>query len=229
MKKSPLDVLVLCGGRGTRLGALVDEKPKPMMDVGGRPFLDILIEDAAGRGYDRFLLLAGYLDQVVARHYEPRGLRVSVEDKPLGTAGAIKHAGARFTSDPFLVLNGDSYCPVDLDALVSLLEKSGGVGAMALTRDPSRKDGGSVVIAADGRVTAFVEKGSAGANAYINAGVYVLRRSVLEKIPAGRMVSLEAEIFPALLAAGLYGLPVNAPLHDIGTPERLEAFRRSRG
>ena len=147
----------------------------------------------------------------------------SHEAEPAGTGGAVRLAAERLRADTFLVLNGDSFFDVPLDRFVAThLEQEATLTlALAPTPDPSRY--GSVECDAEGHVLRFEEKAgrptaSSGA-AWINGGVYVVRRDVLDGIPAGRPLSLEREVFPALIGRGLHGARFDRYFVDIGVPD----------
>lgn len=224
---SSVDALILCGGLGTRLRSVVGDRVKPMAEVDGQPFLQILIDSLARRGFQRFILCTGYRADGVRAYFSDRADRsfvFSEETAPLGTAGAFKLASALCRPGPVLALNGDSICPLDPVALLDAHAKSGAVATIAVAPSGGRLDGGSVEFGVDRRVTAFREKTSDPA-AYINAGVYVLEPDVFDRTPAGRAVSIEKEVFPSLVGEGLYAYPTDRQIYDIGTPERLDAFR----
>ena len=238
MRAAATDVVILCGGLGTRLGEAGGGLPKPMVPIQGRPFLDILLERISRQGFRRCILCVGYRAAAVARGLRgTRGLELvfSEEPEPLGTAGALRRAARLVRSADSLVCNGDSYCPLDLVGLLRFSVRSGGAGAIAVVPADGRRDAGRVEFGAGGRITAFREKARTGDAGFISAGVYAFSRAVYGAIPARKPCSLEREVFPALLKGrGLYALVCRAPLSDIGTPARLAAFReafsrRSRG
>lgn len=220
-----MDVIVLCGGLGTRLGQAAEGLPKPMVPVGGKPFVEILVDWAAGQGFSRFIFSSGFKAEIIRAHFQPRAGRehlFSEEKEPLGTGGALKLAFPLLKSEYALVLNGDSFCDIDIKALIALARK--GAAAMALAEAAGRVDGGFAALSPDGRITSFAEKDPKG-GPWINAGVLAVGPAVFQAIPLGPC-SLEKDVLPALLGKGVYGLTTTAPLYDIGTPERLEAFRR---
>ncbi|MBI3565446.1 MAG: NTP transferase domain-containing protein [Elusimicrobia bacterium] len=222
-----VDALILCGGLGTRLRPVVSDRAKPMAEVDGKPFLEIVVDRLAAAGVSRFVLCAGHRADTVRRHFASgpgRDYVVSEETAPLGTAGAFKLGHSKCRPGPVLALNGDSLCPLDITALLNAHDKAGASATVAVTPALGRTDGGGVEFDAARRVTAFREKGAA-APAWVNAGVYVLSPGVWPLIPDGRAVSIETETFPALIGKGLYAFPTEAPVYDIGTPERLEGFR----
>jgi mannose-1-phosphate guanylyltransferase len=211
--------VVLVGGFGTRLRPLTNRTPKAMLPVANRPFLERQLEHLASHGVDRVILACGYRPDALRAHFGDR-VQYVVEDDPLGTAGAIAHA-ARGISETFVACNGDVLTDLDLTALVALHRERGARLTLALhpVDDPSRY--GVVETSGDGAVTRFVEKpppGGAGANT-INAGTYVIEPEVLAGVSPGRAVSIEHEVFPALIGRGLYALVHPGRWIDIGTPQ----------
>lgn len=210
--------IVLVGGEGTRLRPLTHHTPKAMLPIANRPFLEHQIEHLRRHGIDRIILACGYRPDAIRAHFGDT-LEYVVEPEPLGTGGAIGFA-AQGLEETFVVANGDVLTDLDLTALVGLHRDRGARMTLALhpVADPSRY--GVVVTAADGAVTAFVEKpapGDVDADT-INAGTYVVEPGVLELIPAGRAVSVEYEVFPRLVGAGLYARSFEGSWRDIGTP-----------
>lgn len=226
-----MQALILVGGKGTRLRPLTSEIPKPAVTLVDRPFLTYMIEWLAGHGVDEILLACGFLPdrmREILGEGEPGGpkLRYLVEPEPLGTAGALRNALEHFHSPRVLVLNGDSYCGVDLHAFVAAVmeaEREGAAGGIVLVHQEKTASYGRVELDERGFVTRFVEKGSENGPGWINAGVYLLDRDLIAEIPAGRAVSLEREMFPQWIARGLVGYRCEAAFLDIGTPERYAA------
>jgi D-glycero-D-manno-heptose 1,7-bisphosphate phosphatase len=209
------------GGRGTRLGGLTDSTPKPLLTVGDRPFLDHLIGESIRFGADRILLLCGYRASNIADHYAGRRfagaeLGIVVETEPAGTGGALRNAAAQL-DDAFFLTNGDSCFDINWLDLPVWEAGNDWVGRMALRAVPPGGRYGRVTLD-DGRVTAF-HAAAADLAGPMNAGLYVLRRSVLDwidKVPC----SLEQDVFPRLAAAGLLrGRVYDGFFLDIGVPE----------
>lgn len=222
-----IDVVILCGGLGTRLGSALAGLPKPLAPVGDRAFLEILIEQAAAHGLRRFILCVGHKAEAIEerlRGENGREIVFSRELSPLGTAGALKLCEPLRRSRTSLVMNGDSFCDFDPGALLEAHARGGGPATIAVVPAAGRTDGGFIELSENGEVTRFTEKTEAAH--HINAGVYALDTEVWQEIPTGRPCSLEREIFPSLLGRGLRGWIAPAELFDIGTPERLESFRR---
>ncbi|MCX5796508.1 MAG: sugar phosphate nucleotidyltransferase [Elusimicrobia bacterium] len=229
------DVLVLCGGLGRRLREAVPDRPKPMAEVAGRPFLDILLDYVSGFGSRRFILCAGYMADRIRKHYvasaaSGREVLVSCEDRPLGTAGAIKNAESLLRSSSFFVMNGDSLCRADLRRFWDFHQGHDSRASVVLAPPEPGSDYGSVSLDPQGRVTGFVEKSEAGPGQLMNAGIYLFTGAALAAIPAGRPTSLERDLLPALAREGLaWGWPVAQRVVDIGTPQRYaEADARLR-
>ena len=230
MEREAPDVVLLCGGLGTRLRAALPDRPKALAPIGGRPFIELLLDHFARHGFKRFVLCVGHGAEAMRRALKSRPGRelvFSEEKTPLGTGGALKLAGPLISGGAFLAANGDSLCAFDPWRLLELRASRATPVAVALAKPGDRLDGGYVRLAPDGRILSFDEKDPTAASRPINAGVLALDRSVLDSIPAGQACSFERETIPKLLPRGLYGLLVEEPLYDIGTPERLEAFRKS--
>jgi mannose-1-phosphate guanylyltransferase len=220
--------IVLVGGYGTRLRPLTCDRPKQMLPIVDRPMIEHVVGHLAAYGVDDVVLSLGFRPEEFRDAY-PRGhcagatLHYAVEPTPLDTAGAIRFAALDAgISDRFLVLNGDVLTDLDIAAFVVFHERSGAEGSIALHKvaDPSRY--GVVPTDNDGRVIEFVEKPEPGTapTDLINAGTYVLEPSVLDRIEPGRRVSVEREVFPAMVAdRTLYALDGETYWIDTGTPQ----------
>ncbi len=226
-----MQALVLAGGEGTRLRPLTYTTPKPVMPLAGRPFLSFMLDWVHSHGVDEVILSCGFMSndvkQVLGDIYDGMRLRYVVEEEPLGTAGPVRLAlDADLLDERLLVLNGDVLTDMDLTAELAAHERSGARVTLALYPVEDTASYGVVPTRPDGSVEAFLEKSDGPATTNrINAGAYVVEREVIETaVPAGRAVSFEREVFPALVGEGLYGFPAAGYWIDIGTPERyLEA------
>lgn len=220
--------VVLVGGFGTRLRPLTCERPKQMLPIVHRPMLDHVVGHLVDHGIEDVVLSLGFRADTFADGY-PDGtcagarLHYAVEPEPLDTAGAIRfaatHAGI---GERFLVLNGDVLTDLDITRFVEFHDARGAEATIALHKvdDPSRY--GVVPCDGDGRVLEFVEKPAPGdaPTDLINAGTYVLEPSVLARISDGRRVSIEREVFPALVRdRSLFALDGETYWIDAGTPE----------
>ncbi len=230
-ERRPVDAVILVGGKGTRLQGIVRDRPKPMAEVCGRPFLEWLLLALQLQGVRRVILATGHMAETIEVHFRNPGplameLVFSRERAPLGTGGALRNALDKISTQRVLVLNGDSTCPFDLDLLMERHLRSKALATLWLVPVEDCSRYGSVEVDADGRVTAFREKTPSPRPGLISAGVYLLERSALEGIPPHRPVSLETEVFPSLVGTGLYASTGRGPFLDIGTPESYAAAAR---
>jgi D-glycero-alpha-D-manno-heptose 1-phosphate guanylyltransferase len=221
-----IDVVILCGGLGSRLAGVVSDRPKPMAQIGPRPFLDILIEYFSSFGFRRFVLCAGHRSQFIREYYSRRSdsleFIISQEPAPLGTGGAVKNGEAFIKSNPFLAANGDSFCPMDLTEFCDFHSVKRAAMSMVVVEPKDRNDAGRVAVGDDQRIIGFEEKGSGRHGSYVNAGLYLLQRDILSLIPANVKCSLEYDLFPKMVNAGSFAYICREPLIDIGTPARYE-------
>lgn len=223
--RSDVDAVVLVGGRGTRLRPLTLSAAKPMLPTAGVPFLQHLLSRIRAAGIGHVVLGTSYRAETFTEYFgdgSAFGLDIEyvVEDTPLGTGGAIRNVAGLLRADTVVVFNGDILSGLDLsEVLDSHQERSADV-SLHLVKVPDARAFGSVPTGPDGRVQAFLEKSETPPTDQINAGCYVFRRSVLETIPAGRVVSVERETFPGLLAAGarVFGHVDSSYWLDLGTP-----------
>jgi len=225
-----MQALILAGGRGTRLRPLTLTTPKPALPLAGRPFLTFMLDWLARHGVDEAILSCGFLaDQVAGvlgdRHGTVR-LRYLVEPEPLGTAGPLRLAFDEGGLDErVLVLNGDVLTDIDLSAQLDFHRHAGALATLALVAVEDTSAYGLVPTASGGEVEGFLEKvegaspPAAAPTDRVNAGAYVLERSVAELVPPGRAVSFERDVFPGLVGRGLFGHHAEGYWIDIGTPE----------
>lgn len=231
-----MQALILAGGLGTRLRSLINDRPKPMAPVLDRPFLEYQIQFLKKYGVSEVILCVGYLWEKIDEYFKDGKdwditIHYAVEETPLGTGGALKNAG-QFITGPFLLLNGDSFFDMNLEAMIRFhqtakLKAESFVGTMALTEVPDRSHYGTVELGVGHSITAFKEKSPEEKGpGLINAGIYLLEQEVLAQIPSGSKLSLEREVFPALLNEGfnLAGYSAKGYFVDIGTPEGFYKF-----
>ncbi|HYH54932.1 MAG TPA: NDP-sugar synthase [Solirubrobacterales bacterium] len=223
-----MQAIVLVGGEGTRLRPLTSDVPKPAVTLVDRPFLAYAIEWLGAHGVSEVVLACGFLPDVLRQTLgedERAGVSITyvAEPEPLGTAGAIRFAadalGDRL-EDRFLALNGDVLADLDLSALVRAHAERGARASIGLHPVEDSSAYGLVRCDEEGRVLEFLEKTGEAVPGEINAGAYVLERSVLDLVPVGQAVSIEREVFPRLVGDGLHGLLLEGYWMDIGTPER---------
>jgi D-glycero-alpha-D-manno-heptose 1-phosphate guanylyltransferase len=222
-----MDALILAGGLGTRMRAVLHDHPKCMASIAGIPFLDYLLLQLKKHQVTDVILCLGHRGELIREHCQRSaipGLRLvySHEPEPLGTGGALKRAEFLIHTSEFLVLNGDSFFDIDLRAFIRSHQSRKARATIALAEVEDRQRYGAVEMDEQGRITGFLEK-ARSARGLINGGIYLLRSEVLALIPPGRAVSLEREIFPQIVGRGFYGTPFQSYFADIGVPE---AYRR---
>lgn len=231
-----MEAVILAGGVGSRLWPLTTRRPKHLLPVACVPFVMHQLAKLAAAGVDHVVLATSYRSAdfaPVLGDGSRIGIRISyvTEPEPLGTGGGLRHASTALCAgpeEPVVVLNGDQLSGHDLVAQIAHLERAGAEGSLHLVEVPDATAFGSVPTDDADRVTAFLEKSSQPVTRQINAGCYVLRRRLIDAIPAGRVVSIERETFPDLLSAGqvLVGYRESAYWRDVGTPQALvEAAR----
>lgn len=221
-----MQALILAGGEGTRLRPLTSTVPKPVVPLVGQPFISFMLEWARGHGVDDVVMACGFMASGV-RNVLGDGsafgirLRYVEEQRPLGTGGALKYA-EDLLDERFVMLNGDVLCDIDLTAQIEQHERTGAQATIALmeVEDPSAY--GLVRLGDGTEVSGFVEKPSSDQvdTHNVNAGVYVLERSVLDTLEPDTPASIERDVFPQLVGKGLHGYEAQAYWLDIGTPDR---------
>lgn len=227
-------LVILVGGKGTRLGSLSQSTPKPLMQIDERQvFLDFLLDGALRQGFRHVLMIAGHLGEQVAERYAHRriwgaDIDVLIEPEPMGTAGALAFA-KQALADRFILMNGDTIFDTNIRAVDALLSSTPDAACSISLReidDVSRY--GAVDVDNDGHVVRFQEKNpnTAQKNGVINAGIYALRRSVLDLIP-DRPTSLEQDVLPVLAdRRQIVGIASSGYFLDIGLPETLQQAQK---
>ena len=183
MQHTMTDVVILCGGLGTRLRPVVQDRPKPMALINGRPFLDLVIDSVLAHGLRRIVFCTGHHGDWIAQHVSRRTdceAIISQEQTPLGTAGALRACGSLLTTPTILVLNGDSLCRIDLQAFLTAHHTRQALATMAVVPSNERTDAGGVTMDAGGRIRAFQEKQTAP---YLNAGIYAMQKLPIDAVP----------------------------------------------
>ena len=221
-----VDAVVLVGGQGTRLRPLTLSAPKPMLPTAGLPFLTHLLSRIADAGIEHVVLGTSYKAGVFESEFgdgSKLGLQIDyvVEDEPLGTGGGIANVSPKLRHNTTLVFNGDVLSGADLGALLGCHENNDADVTLHLVRVGDPRAYGCVPTDGDGVVTAFLEKTQDPPTDQVNAGCYVFNREVIERIPKGRPLSVEREVFPQLLSDGVKvcGYVDSSYWRDMGTPE----------
>jgi len=225
--EAPLKAVILVGGQGTRLQPLTNFLPKPMVPLLNRPFLEHTIAYLGAYGVEDVILASSYLPGVIRDYFGDGGglgvsLAYSVEETPLGTAGAVKQV-ERYLDGTFIVLNGDIFTDLDIHDMLSVHRSKNSKATISLVSVDNPAAFGLVETDAGGRVKRFIEKPSPGdiTTSWINAGTYILEPEVLQYVPEGRYM-FERGLFPGLLEKGepVYGYKYSGYWLDMGTPQK---------
>ncbi|MFH1026455.1 MAG: nucleotidyltransferase family protein [Pseudomonadota bacterium] len=228
-----MKAMILAAGKGTRMNSLTETAPKPMLLVAGKPVLAHIIEWLWRHGIHQVAINLHYHPEVIREYFDDGsrwGVEIIYSEEPelLGTAGGVKKMEA-FFGDPFLVVYGDVLTDLDLGALLDFHQFHCGSPHATLTLD-KREDSaqcGVAEIDRNGRIQDFIEKPPPGGSRspWVNSGIMILDRTLLETIPAGRFCDFGRDVFPGWLRSGLalYGwkMPEGSYLIDMGTPDKL--------
>jgi D-glycero-alpha-D-manno-heptose 1-phosphate guanylyltransferase len=224
--KNHVDVLILCGGQGTRLRSVVGASQKVMASVGDRPFLEIIVDHLVQQGFKHLILSRGYQAHDVTIESRP-GLTIETSDEkePLGTGGAVAFARTLVKSNPFFVLNGDSFCAIDFQQCLDFHMKNKALATVVVSKVDDASDYGTVEVEGD-RLKSFQEK-TKSKSGFVNAGIYCLDRAVLDDIT--QPSSIEKDIFPKLIQKykdRIRAFRTDEQFIDIGTPERYKQAQK---
>ncbi|MDP9185450.1 MAG: NDP-sugar synthase [Actinomycetota bacterium] len=221
-----MKAVVLVGGFGTRLRPLTETIKKELLPLVDRPILDHTLDRLVRHGVEEVVMSSPYLEEafhpfIEARHGEPRIAWVT-EREPLGTGGAIVNTLGEVGDHPFFALNGDICTDLDLTGMRAFHDAHGAAITIALHRVEDARAFGLVETDPDGRVHAFREKPTDAIPGDVNAGTYLIDPAVLGSWTADREISIEREIFPAVIASGapVFGYVADAYWMDLGTPEK---------
>lgn len=231
IRNTSIDVIILCGGLGTRLKPLFPNVPKTLVKIRNKPFLDILLENIISYRFRNIVLCTGYLKEQIKDHFsnyrENSNITFSEEKEPLGTGGALKNAQSLITNDNFLVLNGDSICEIDFNDLEKFHTQKNSLISIVLSKNVLEDDlqYGFVDIDDQQRIISFNEK-SFKKEKLINAGIYMMNKKIFNYISNyNAPLSLEYDLFPKLISNmknKCFGFITESELIDIGTPERYK-------
>ena len=233
IRDTNIQAVILAGGLGKRMRPLTASIPKPMIEVGGKPFLQHQFDLLRSFGIRRVLLLVAYLGDQIEKYFgdgAALGLHLSYshEPEPLGTGGALRIAAAMLDEE-FLLLNGDTYLDIDYAALADAFRKSTAMAMIVAYENTDVPVPSNLALSPDGNVTMYRKRDPHGLT-HVDAGVIALRREVLAEIPAGCKCSLEEEIFPKLIERGqMEAWVTTEPFYDMGSPAGLEALAKRLG
>lgn len=227
---SCVTAMILAGGQGTRLKSVIGYQQKVISDIGGKPFLVKLLEQLNQCGIKKTVLCTGFkggqVARIIGRTFKNMLLFYSREPKALGTAGALRYAFPKIESEKVLVMNGDSYFPVDLCKVWQWHKNKSAQNTIVLAQVPDVARYGQVCLDSNSNITRFNEKGTKKGRGWINAGIYFLSRACIEGIPVDKNISIEHEVFPLMVGSGLYGYKSKERFIDIGTPESFRLAQK---
>lgn len=196
-----IQVVILAGGLGTRLQSKVSDRNKVVADINGKPFLTYVLSRLETFGIQDVIICSGYLHQDLqtrlGQRFNSLNLTYSVETKPLGTAGALRHALPLLSGRTVIVLNGDSYCDLDYAMLTTQHQARSARVTLSAVWMEEVHCFGRLVIGPNDKIVEFKEKDRLPGSGYINAGIYALNPALLETVPAGATCSLEKDLFPS--------------------------------
>ena len=228
MVVNDLEVVILAGGLGSRLKTLVPNKPKPMANINGSPFLEILIKHLSGQGVSNIILSVGYKAEIIQEYFGFNfcdvEIQYSLEDKPLGTGGAIRLASKKVKNEKFLVINGDTFVDLDLEDFLkfNLMNEDLLLAAVPVS-DTARC--GTVNLSGN-LVVEILEKNNKGSG-LINAGCYLINRKTLDSIDVCTEFSFERELLPKLVEErSVRAVICEGDFIDIGVPEDYHAAQK---
>ncbi len=229
MAEHRFEAVLLAGGLGTRIRSVVPNLPKAMMVVGGRPFLEILIEELARKGVSHAILATGYLHEAIERHFGNHwggvDLTYSVESRPLGTGGAIRKALGMACRHDVFVFNADTFFDISLVEFNDFHQSMQADVSLALKPLRNFDRYGSVLVTG-GRITAFLEKRKTG-QGLINGGSYLVNRHAIERIAFPEVFSFETDFLEKKTGEiTIGGFVRDAYFIDIGIPEDYELAQK---
>ncbi|CAA7618793.1 Nucleoside-diphosphate-sugar pyrophosphorylase [Magnetospirillum sp. LM-5] len=221
-----IEVVVLAGGLGTRIRGVLGDTPKVLAPINGRPFLDHLLDHLARLGAGRAVLSLGHLADKVTAHLDsnppPLPVDTIVETEPLGTGGAMRLVTPRLTTDPVMLLNGDTWLEVDFASFLAAHRSHGRLCSILCVEVPDVSRYGRVEIGPDGTLAAFVEKDPAFAGSgWINGGAVLFSKEALALLAGSSGPSIERDFLAALPAGSIHAHLASGTFIDIGTPDSL--------
>lgn len=220
-----IDVIILAGGKGTRLNSILPDIPKPMAPINGKPFLDILLSQLnIYPDIKNVILAVGYKSEIIINRYKNSAaynfkILFSEEKVLLGTGGAIKKASSLASTEDVLILNGDSFIEVDINKLINFHIANNASITISLKEISDANRYGNVKIDDQLRILSFEEKNSSNHTGLINAGVYLIKKNIFDNIEEDQEISFERQILPDMTKCDAYGYMISGKFIDIGIPD----------
>jgi NDP-sugar pyrophosphorylase family protein len=225
-----MQAIILAGGIGSRLGNIVKDTPKPFLKVNGNPFILKIVERLVSQGIKDIIFCLGYKPQKIIDFFGDGsrwGIKVSyvIEDKLMGTAGAIRGTYKKISKSSVIVLNGDSFCYFDIPNLFKKHRLNNADATLSVIRTDKVEKYGLILFNKNMKINEFIEKPKENKKKinYINAGVYIIKKNLIKKIDNTKPVSLEKDFFPKILNRNLQVFILkNKKFIDIGTPNSFK-------
>lgn len=216
-----MEAIILAGGRGTRLRQLVQNVPKPMALISGRPFLELLLISLSSKGFSRVVLSLGYMSEKIIDYFGPHFLGLEliyvVEEKPLGTGGAVRLALEECSHDHVFIFNGDTYIDLEVDLLEKQWQTNQCLTVVGKYVEDSTRFGRLNLEGS--RISSLSEK-SSGGRGLINAGCYVMAKDALAEFPLNKPFSLETDYLEKVVISDHVNVFVTKGIFiDIGIPK----------
>jgi len=227
-----MDCIILAGGLGTRLQDTVPNLPKPLAPIGNRPFLEILLKQIEkSKVINRVIFSLGYkaslIDEFVSKRNNLFTPVFVIENKPLGTGGAVQGCIQKIQSNHFFVMNGDSYLELNWEKFLQAHIDNKAYVTLACTNVSNAFRFGTVVIDSDQRISCFKEKKNSSKPGIINGGIYCFKKGYLPYHSVGDNFSIETDIFPQLIDKNIYGFLSTGAFIDIGTAKSFKLAQKT--
>ncbi|MFA6129459.1 MAG: sugar phosphate nucleotidyltransferase [Candidatus Omnitrophota bacterium] len=224
-----MQVVILAGGKGMRLRPITKLVPKPMVPILGKPFLQYQLEFARSLGLKRFLFLTGYLGDQIKKYFgdgKKFGVKIdySREKKLLGTAGALRNAAPKLDKE-FLLLNGDTFLPIDYNKLIKYFKQCGRVGMVSVYDNAKKIVANNIAVDKSGLVIKYDKEDHKGM-VCVDSGAVVFKKEVLSLVPAGEFCSLENDVFGKLIEKKELMVFTNSQrFYDMGSFQGLKVLK----
>ncbi len=226
MDLSKTDMVILCGGLGTRLRSTIGQAQKTMAIVADEPFLNKILRYLKQQGFKRIILAVGFQAQEVENYYRKNDLGLLIEysreETPLGTGGAIKNAQGFVHSDQFFAMNGDCFCALDYNKFLNFHLTKENQATLSVSKIADSRDYGTILLGKSDVIEGFEEKKDVLGGGFVNVGAYCFEKQIFDLMPTGKF-SIEQDFFPLLpakLKERFSGFVVDNEFLDIGTPDR---------
>ncbi len=226
-----MQIIILVGGRGTRLGSMTDDIPKPMIKISETPFLEILIKYLKQHGFPKIILCTGYLSNKIENYFS-NGTSLDVEiiyskeNTPLGTGGAILNL-MPLLEDEFIVINGDTFLELDYAKFIAFSQKNNKLCTLVGFSDINSDDDfiNNLLLDNESNIKGYSKNKTLLNFNYVDAGIYFFKKKSMKYFPNSYPISLENEIFPKLIQDNqVGGFVTDNKFYDIGTPEKIIKF-----